>query len=77
MALAARSGMSGPSGAALVFKNASAGIKRYRTMSTPVRLKALATSSVTASSQEDVEILFGDQTLPAGYRTIEIDKAYG
>ena len=75
--LAARSGMPGPSGAAIVFKNASAGIKRYRTMSTPLRLRALATSRVTASSQEDIEILFGDQTVPAGYQTIEIDKAYG
>lgn len=75
--LTARSGMNRPSGAVDFFKNASVGIKRYQTMSTPVRLRALTTSGVTAVGQEDVEILFGDQTLPVEYRTVEANKAYG
>lgn len=69
--------MNRPSGAVNLFKNASVGIKRYHTMSTPVRLRALTTSGVTAVGQGDVEILFGDQTLPVKYGTIEANKAYG
>lgn len=68
--------MPGASGAVDVFKNASAGIERYRTMSTQVRVMSLPTSGATAS-QEDVKILFGDKTPTAGYRASEIDKPYG
>ena len=75
--LAAKSGMSGASGTVNVFENASAGIERYQTMSTQVLVRALPVSGVTAASQEDVKILFGDETLAAGYRTLETDKAYG
>ena len=75
--LTAKSSMHKPSGTVDVFKNASVGIKRYQTMSTRVRLRALTTSGVSAAGQEDVDILFGDQTLPVEYGTIEANKAYG
>ncbi|MCJ1460888.1 hypothetical protein MMC28_011270 [Mycoblastus sanguinarius] len=76
--LAAKSGIPGASGAVDVFKNASSGIERYRTMSTEVRVRVLPTLGVTAASQEDVKILFGNNyPLAAGYRALEIDKAYG
>lgn len=65
------------SGAVDMFENASAGIERYRTMSTQVRIRASPTSGAGAANQEDVKILFGDQTLPAGYQTLEIDQTYG
>ena len=77
MVLTAKSSMPGASGADNVFKNASAGIERYQTMSTQVRVRALPTSGGTAVKQEDVKILFGKKTLAAGYRTLEIDKKYG
>lgn len=77
MVLTAKSSMPGASGAVDVFENASAGIERYRTMSTHVRVRALPTSGGTAVNQEDVKILFGDKTLAAEYRTLEIDKKYG
>ena len=66
-----------PSGPVGVFKNASAGIKRYQTMSTSVRLRVLTTSGVTAAGQENVEIVFSDQTLPVEYGTIEANNTYG
>lgn len=75
--LAAKSGTSGASGAVGVFENASTGIERYRTMGTHVRARASCAPGVTAASRADVEILFGDSTLAAGYRELEIDKAYG
>ena len=75
--LTAKSGMHRPSGVVDVFKNASVGIKRYQTMSTPVRLRVSTTSGVTATGQEDVDILFGNEALPVGYGTIEANKAYG
>ena len=75
--LTATSGMSGASGAANVFENASSGIERYRTMRTEVRIRALPASGVTAASQEDVKILFGDEKRAVGYRALELDRAYG
>lgn len=77
LVLTAKSGISGASGAVDLFENASAGIERYRTMSTQVRVRALHISGVTAAGQEDVKMLFGNKTLAAGYRTLDIDKKYG
>ena len=68
--LTAKPGIHRPSSAMDVFKKACVGIKRYQTRSTSVRLRVLTTSGVTAAGQEDVEILFGDQTLPIEYETI-------
>ena len=75
--LAAKSGMPGASGAVGVFENASAGIERYRTMSTPACVRVVPTSGVNAASHEDVKILFGNTALAAGYQMLEIDKTYG
>lgn len=75
--LASKSSVPGASGAVDVFENASAGIERYRTMSTQVRIRVSPTSGATAASEEDVKILFGDETLAAGHRTLGIDKPYG
>ncbi|CAD6593282.1 MAG: hypothetical protein ASARMPREDX12_007012 [Alectoria sarmentosa] len=75
--LAANSGMAGPSGVAHVFENASAGIERYRTMDRQVRVRALLTSGANAVGQTDVKILFGEKTLAAEYRALEVDKTYG
>lgn len=77
--LAAKSSVpAASSGAANVFKNTSAGIERYRTMGTHVRIRALSsTPTVGAAAQEEIEIIFGDKRLEAGYRTVEIDKSYG
>ncbi|CAF9930488.1 MAG: hypothetical protein ALECFALPRED_004612 [Alectoria fallacina] len=77
MVLAANSGMAGASGIADVFENASAGIERYRTMDTQVRVRALPTSGASAAGQEDVKNPFGDKTLAAEYRALEVDKTYG
>ena len=73
--LAAKSGMPRASGA--LFTNASAGVERYRTMSTQVRLRVLSASGSGGAGQEDVKILFGDQTLVAGYRELKVDETYG
>lgn len=75
--LAAKSGMPAASAAVDVFENASAGIERYRTMSTQVRIRALHASGATPVSQDDVKILFGDEELAAGYKELEIGKTYG
>ena len=69
-------GAPGPGGSD-VFKNASAGIRQQRTMSTPVRVRAFPAAGATTPSQEDVKILFGDQALSAGYLKLEDEKAYG
>ena len=69
--------MAGPSGVAHVFENASAGIERYRTMDRQVRVRALLTSGANAVGQTDVKILFGEKTLAAEYRALEVDKTYG
>lgn len=75
--LATKSGMPEASGAVDVFKNASAGIERYRTMATPVRVRALPTAGGTAAGQADVKILFGNNTPTAGYHELEVNKPYG
>ena len=75
--LAAKSGMPKAFGAVDVFENASAGIEQYRTMGTLVRIRALLTSGGTAAGQANVKVVFGDTTLPAGYRALETDTAYG
>ena len=73
--LAAKSDMPRASGA--LFKNASAGVERYRTMSTQVRLRVSPASGSGGAGQEDVKILFGDRTLAAGYQELKIDETYG
>ena len=77
MVLASKSGILGTSTAVDVFENASAGIKRYRTMSTPVCIRALPTSSATAASPGDVKMFFGDQALAAGHQTVVTGKTDG
>ena len=77
LVLVAKSGMPRASGADDMFENASAGIERYRTMSTQVRIRASPASGIGAASQEDVKIIFGDRTFAAGYQTLEIGKIYG
>ena len=77
--LAAKSSVpAASSGAADVFKNASAGIERYRTMGTNVRVRALSsTPTFGAAAQEEIKIIFGDKRLEAGYQTLQTDKIYG
>lgn len=74
---------------ATLFKNAGAGIERYRTMETEVRIRSKQThgtnnpvvqAGATGASGQQVEILFGrdENTLArAGFRTLEVGKAYG
>lgn len=74
--LAARSGTPSASGAVDVFENARAGIERYWTMATHLRIRALPVSGVASMSQTDVKILFGGEGLAVGRQALEIDKAY-
>ena len=82
-------GAGGPRDTATLFKNAGAGIERYRTMETEVRIRSKQTHGTnnptvqaggTGASGQQVEILFGgdENTLArAGFRRLEIGKAYG
>ncbi|KAL6722368.1 hypothetical protein ACLMJK_001475 [Lecanora helva] len=69
-----------PATHANIFDNASAGIERYRTLSTSVRVRAFLTTGVIAthpSDPSDLKILFGDEGAAPGYEELSIDQAYG
>ena len=70
--LAARSGTPQvASGATDVLENTSSGIERYRTMGTKVRIRTDKTP------QENIKMLFGEETQAAGYKDLQIDRLYG
>lgn len=81
-------GAGGPRDPAILFKNAGAGIERYRTMETEVRIRSKQTrgtnnptvqGGVTGGSGQQVEILFGrdgNSLARAGFKRLEIGKAY-
>lgn len=76
--LAAKSGIPQTHGSSDPFENASAGVERYQTMATEVRIRAMPSSSGFATAgQEDLKILFGSEGLAPRYKALEIDKAYG
>ena len=85
----ARNGARGAGDTVSLFKNAGAGIKRYRTMKTGVRIRTKQTQGTdnsptkagsTGINGQQLEILFerDENTLArAGLKTLEIGKAYG
>ena len=77
LVLAATSANRGTSNnAADVSKNASAGLERYRTMATEVRIRAYSTLGAHNTREEDVRILFGDQK-PTSDQELQVGKGYG
>lgn len=76
--LAALSGKRGiPDSPSNIFENASAGVERYRTMATEVRVRVKPASRSAAPGQEHIQLLFGDEKYAQGYRELEEIKAYG
>lgn len=67
-----------PAAGTEVFQNASSGIKKYRTMRTPVRVRARTTlNGSKVLHRNDVRLFFGNEEQTEGYERLEIGKVYG